>query len=358
MHDRFTALSALAAIAIAVLVLPRAIHTDDLEVIRAAIDLDYAALWTEPFRDLYYRPLTSTIVKVGIDTAGANPVLRAVQAALILVSLGLFIRIARDLAGPARLIGALCLCAAPFTFVAVAPFGVGIGDSLVGLALLICILESRRPLVLLAATVMALAAKESGLVVAVFSAAECLRRRRYAFAGLAAALAVGYLVAHAVMVEARPYILRTGYLTEMLSVAEQSQRFGDDPLGLRIYTAAANLLSVFLYIPYQGQLRITPAIAAYAVVTAGTAGITVHYMLREGRYRHLWPLLAVIPANAVLGFAYARPRIMFAAYVVIAVLFGSAVDDLWRRSRRLAIVALIAWIGVFAATVYRLSRMP
>lgn len=362
--DRWSACAAVAALAIAVAVLPRAVHSDDLEVIRAVSGDSYAELWTAPFRGVYYRPLTSTIVKLGVDAGDANRVLRITGALLIAASLWVFLLVARRLAGPARLTGALCLLAAPFTFVAVAPFGVGAGDSIVGLALLIAVRESqahpqRPPWILLLAAVVALAAKESGLVVAAYATAECLRRRRFAFAALAAAIAAGYLIAHVQMIESRPYILRTGYLFDMLSVSEQRQRFGDAPLPLRMWTAAANLMSALCYLPVQGQLRWSPAIGALAVVTTGSAALCARYLWRHSARGQWWPLLCTLPANAAIGFAYARPRVMFAAYVAIAVLLACAVDERWRAGgRRLVTIALLAWIAVFASTLARLLQMP
>lgn len=262
--DRWTSLAALAALAVAALMLPIGIHSDDLEVVRFASAADYGELWTAPFRDLYYRPLVSTLVKIGADTVGVNPLLRAAHAALVIATAWMFAATTRDLVGPARLSGSLCLLAAPFTFVAIAPFGVGIGDSIAGVALLGCVRESLRDeprlWVWLIAIAVALAAKESGLVVAVYGAAEALRRRRFVQVAIVAAIAGAYLAAHVATVEARPYILHTGYGFDMLSVAEQQQRFGDRPLLLRVYTAASNLIAALLYVPYKGQLAITPAI--------------------------------------------------------------------------------------------------
>lgn len=362
--DRWSALAALATGAVAALVSLRRVHTDDLEVIRAVVEVGYAELWTEPFRDLYYRPLTSTVVKLGVDTVGANALLRIAGALLVAASAWMLAAVAREQVGPARLGGVLCLLAAPFTFVAVAPFGVGIGDSIVGLALLVAIRDSqigarRAPWVSIAAVAVALAAKESGLVVAAYVMAEHARRRQLAFTALVASLAGTYLIAHAAMVEPRPYILRTGYLFDMLSVAEQRQRFADQPLPLRLYNAAANFFSALCYLPYQGQLRLSPSIAGFAAVTGGTAVLVGAFALRSGERGRWWPLLATIPANAALGFAYARPRIMFVGYVAIAVLLALALDHRWRRgSRRLVAAALVSWAAVLVSTLARLAQMP
>jgi hypothetical protein len=343
--DRWTSLAALAALAVAALMLPIGIHSDDLEVVRFASAADYGELWTAPFRDLYYRPLVSTLVKIGADTVGVNPLLRAAHAALVIATAWMFAATTRDLVGPARLSGSLCLLAAPFTFVAIAPFGVGIGDSIAGVALLGCVRESLRDeprlWVWLIAIAVALAAKESGLVVAVYGAAEALRRRRFV---------------QVAIVEARPYILHTGYGFDMLTVVEQQQRFGDQPLPLRVYTAASNLIAALLYVPYKGQLAITPAIVAFTALTAGTTAIAA--VFAAPRWRRWWPLFAVLPANAAIGFAYARPRIMFAAYVGIAVVFASAIDHLWRRGRRrVVIAALAAWVAALASALARLVKL-
>lgn len=358
--DRWTSLAALAALAVAALMLPIGIHSDDLEVVRFASAADYGELWTAPFRDLYYRPLVSTLVKIGADTVGVNPLLRAAHAALVIATAWMFAATTRDLVGPARLSGSLCLLAAPFTFVAIAPFGVGIGDSIAGVALLGCVRESLRDeprlWVWLIAIAVALAAKESGLVVAVYGAAEALRRRRFVQVAIVAAIAGAYLAAHVATVEARPYILHTGYGFDMLSVAEQQQRFGDRPLLLRVYTAASNLIAALLYVPYKGQLAITPAIVAFTALTAGTTAIAA--VFAAPRWRRWWPLFAVLPANAAIGFAYARPRIMFAAYVGIAVVFASAIDHLWRRGRRrVVIAALAAWVAALASALARLVKL-
>ncbi len=353
----------LSTAAVAILVLPRAIHTDDLEVIGFAVDAGYGEIWSAPFRELYYRPLVVSIVKLGLDTIGANLLLRIVQALLIAGSLYVYALIARPMVGPARLAGGLCLLAAPFTFVSVAPFGVGIADSIVGLALLVCIRDSKqrdqeRPWVLLAATLVALAAKESGLVVAAYAAAECLRRRQLAFVAAAVAITGLYIIAREAMVDSRLYVLRTGYLFEMYSVAEQRLQFGSDPLALRAYTAVANFTSVLTYLPFQGQLRLTPSIAAFAVGITTTAVVTGRYLIRTREYRQSWALLLLLPCNAALGFAYARPRIMFVAYVGIAVLLACAIDDMWRkRERVLAALVTLEWVAMLASTLSRLSRM-
>lgn len=348
--------------------LPIGLHPDDVEVMEILPASSWREVWTSPFKGMFYRPLTVSLTKLSTDACGATALpLRVLQGVLIVATLVLFGRaLPRRTSDVARAMGTLCLLASPLTFVSMTPFAVGVSDTLVALAFLGCVHLSERRAperwALVGMTALAIAAvlaKESGVLVPLYVAAVSLRERRVGTALGMLALVGLYIALRSTMVTAQPVAFSTGFWTEMLRPAELASRFGASLHWLYAYNVVSNASSALFYVPERGQFRLTGAtVLAVIVLTTTTFVWLRHVMASDARARHL-PLVAVIPLNALLGFTYVRARVMFVAYVAVALLFTPAFDALWRRDprstgRKLAVFVLVGWLAVFGWTLVRL----
>lgn len=344
----------LATLAIVALQLRLGLHADDRVVLDGAA-ASYREIWTAPFLDRFYRPLVVALVKLSREGFGAVALpLRLIAGVLIVATVAGVARLPP--VGEGRPVAALIALASPLTFVAVAPFAVGIGDLAVGLAFVAAVHLCREPgggrdVALCAVVALALAAKESGLLVAAFGAIEQVRRRRLATATALGLLSLGYLALHATAAPPRATAFATGFLFDALSPAEQTARFGDPPLALYLYNVAASAVSLALYLPVNGQLRWSPSLAFLVPTCALTAWVAARWLARNAR-DHLG-LSAVILLNPLFGFMYVRPRVLFVAQLAVAVAVGCALPDL-PRGTRIALIAL--WLVTLAGTLVRLAH--
>ena len=354
------------------LVLPLGLHRDDVGVMEFVSHSSYGDVWSSPFMDLFYRPLVVTIAKLGSDAFGPGPLpLRIVQGILVAVSVFTFIELFRaPVSSFARSIGGMCLLASPMTFVTVTPFAVGVADTIVLLMFLASArfaLASNEPdaktdIWLLCISLVAVLAKESGLLVVAFCFLERARRRRWAASIVLLCLAGAYLGLRSAFVHVEPFAFESGFFFDMYSNAELRARFGDFPYLFYAYNVVGNLTSALCGLPVKGQLHLTPLFAFLFAVLALTSFLTGRYLLRSRSLRQYAPFLAIIVFNALLGYMYVRARIMFVSYAVIAVLFTVTLDDLWRRPQRLlglsgrtvAVAIALLWLGVWVTSIARL----
>jgi hypothetical protein len=325
-------------------------HSDDLAILEAASG--YGDAWTTPFLDRFYRPIVVTIVQLARDLFGESAIpLRVLQGLLIAGSIHVAATLTERLAVEARRLGALILLASPLTFVAITPFAVGIGDLIVGLCFLFAIracLANRVSIGLVGLSLIAILSKESGLLVALYCGCELARRRRFMLAASLAALAIGYVIVRSLLVAHAGAEFSTGYFFDLYTPAQLDVVFADS-WRLRVYNVIANLADALVGVPEKGVLQLSwhallliPAMAATSMVA-----------LRRAR-EHL-SLVAVVIANALIGFAYVRPRMMFLAGFAIAVLAMFSVDDLLRADRRKLVLVLAAlWVCVLAHSLARL----
>ncbi len=344
------------------LLLPMGLHTDDIGIIEGASAMGYSELWTSPFMGLFYRPVVVTLVKASQDLFGqvALP-LRVLQGVLVAATVAYAGRLLRPRVSELGTWAAtLCLLASPFLFIGVTTFAVGIADLMVGLCLLLAVRvvgEDERLTWQGGAKLMGLAAfavlsKESGLLVAAYGFFAAARRRHFLLAGGMAVLAVSYLAIRAAFVESQAFAFSTGYMDAMYSPSELQARFGANPLSIYAYNVAANFLSVVFWVPHEGQLDLPLARAPMVVLTFGTALVVGWYLFQPGVARGKAELLLLVPLNALLGYMYVRPRIMYVAYLMVALLLGEGVDKLWRKprhllgipSRPLLVVLLALWV--------------
>ncbi len=359
--------------------LPIGLHPDDVAVMRTLPAASYSEVWTSPFKDLFYRPLTVSLVKVSTDAFGAVAwPLRVLQGGLLVATMALFLRTLRSGTSPAaRATGALCLLASPMTFVSMTPFALGVSDTIVALAFIGCVaISAQRPMggrsmfAAVTLSLVALLAKESGVLVPVYvAAASCLPRPDHpdsrphwrAALGLLV-LVLGYLALRNSLVAGRKVAFATGFMTEMLRPEQLLERFGDSLHQLYGYNVLANLGTALIYVPERGQFRLTALSVVVAIAFTATTLLWLRFVRASSeRFRYL-PLAAVIPANAALGFMYVRSRVMFVAYVAVALLLTPAIDDLWRRKqrvlgvsgRRVVVATGAAWLVVFVTSLVRL----
>jgi hypothetical protein len=369
--------AALLAVATAVFVVMQlsiGLHPDDRAIIDDVVHGGYGEIWTSTFLGRFYRPVVVTLVKLCLDLCGEVVLpLRLLNGLLIAAMVLLLVRLFAATAGRfARLAAGLCLLASPMTFVSITQFAVGTGDLIAGLMFLLCVElchrdpELRRPaapLRLVGFALVALLSKESGLLVAAYASFEGLRRRRWWTAAALATLMLGYLALRGAVIEQRLFSFPTGFLGRMYSIEELQRSFGASPRGLYLYNVAASLLSVVVYVPVHGQFRFAANLLLLAPTFALTAFAVARFLVVTRTWRTHLPLLGVIAMNAALGYMYVRPRIMFVAYLAIAILWLLALDDLWRRPQRLlgiagrgfAVGVVALWLAVLANTLARLA---
>lgn len=351
------------------------LHSDDVGIIKLASEHGYSDVWTSPMMRFFYRPIVVTLVKLSSEFF-ASPALplRALQGALIAACVLSLVTLFRPRPGTlATTLGGLCLLASPFTFVAVGPFAVGIADSIVALALLLCVRLSFREqatqasqasAVFVLLSLVAVLSKESGLLVVAFCVLESVRRRKLVAIAALLALGVGYLALRAEFVESRSFVFRAGLGFAMLKPAELQARFGESPYGFYVYNVVASEVSLLTYLPKHGQFRLSPPLGLLAVTTCLTTFLTARYVVLSAVYRRYASLLLLIPLNALFGYAYVRERIMFVGATVIAVFFMLAVDDLSNRrqtvlggdSRWWVRAAIVAWLAVLVSSLVRVWR--
>jgi len=367
-------LSAAAAAFIACL-LPLGLDRDDIAVMNFTSHTSYSEIWSTPFRDLYYRPIVVTITKLSTDLFGASAVpLRVLQGILIATSLGIATTMFRkDTSSTIRTILGLCLLASPMTFISVAQFGVGIADGIVLVAFLAAAKwsfgttdsDASTGIYFVFLSLIAILAKESGLLVVAFCLLEQLRRRQWRTALVLLGLAGGYLVLRMALVETEPYPLSSGFMLDMHSRTALQMRFGDSPILFYLYNVLANLCTVFVYVPERGQFHLTVLIAFFSVAFVYTSIITTTYVVRTRAWRRHAPLIAIILLNAVIGYSYVRSRVMFVGYAALTLLFVMAVDDIRKRqqpvlgipARHVPTIALVLWLAMWITTMCRLWRM-
>jgi len=362
----------LATATVVVLLLPLGLHPDDVGVMQFVSQHGYGDVWTTPFMRLFYRPLVVTIAKLGTDLFGPGALpLRVLQGALVSAIILSFVGLLRESAGRfARSAGGLCLLASPLVFVTVTPFAVGVADTIVLLSFLIAVRlalvqQGSEPGTLwsfIGLSIVAVLAKESGVLVVAFCVAESVRRRAWAASTALLALGGAYLAVRSSFVHVQPYGFKTGFLLGMYGPRELRSMFGESPYLFYLYNVACNLSSALFYIPVKGQLRVSLRIAVVAVVVTATSLVAMRQLVRSGEYRRWMPLLGVLFLNAVLGYLYVRARIMFVGYAVIAIFFVRAMDDLWKRpqqllglsGRSIAVTLWLSWIGLWVAVIVRL----
>lgn len=335
--------------------LPIGPHPDDVEVMRVLGDTSWGEVWSMPFKGLFYRPLTVSVTKLSVDLFGLSVLpLRLLQGGLIAITMALFSRAIRtageQVGDEARAAAMLIVLASPMTFVAMTPFAVGVSDTLVAIAFLACVIAAHRDrrfvAVALALSLLAMLAKESGVLVAVYAAVVLARRKRLGGAAAMVAAVSVYVVARSQLVASRAVAFSTGFFTEMLAPEDLLRRFGDAMHELYAYNVVANASTVLVFLPERGQFHITGLTLLLVPVFVATTAVWSR--------RTSWPLLAVVGANACLGYAYVRTRIMFVAYVAIGLMFAPAFDALWRERRRLAWALVGAWLVVLATSLWRL----
>jgi hypothetical protein len=352
--------------------LPIGLHPDDVAVVKALPSASWGEVWTSPFKGLFYRPVTVSLTKLSTDVFGATAwPLRLLQGGLIAATIALFAAtVRRTTSEVARGVGMLCLLASPMTFVSMTPFAVGVSDTIVAICFIACVrglrdeeLSRRRVLAVAALSAIAVLAKESGVLVPVYVAILCGLRRQWTSASVMAAAAALYVALRSTMVQAHDVAFSTGFVTELLSPAQLTERFGGAYHWLYAYNVVCNLSTALIYIPERGYFRWTGLTLVAALVFALTTAIWLRHVVSSGTPRRYVALMAVIPVNAILGYTYVRTRVMFVAYVAVALLFTPAVDDLWRRQQRilgvsgraLAICAIVGWVVVLVTSLARLT---
>lgn len=145
---------------------------------------------------------------------------------------------------------------------------------------------------------------------------------------------------------------------------------GKSGLPYYLYTMFAQFLSLFTSQPTFGAFTLSPnfLLKVFRVLLLPLSTLLLVVPFKTTLSQHRWPWLlsgAVILANSVLSFSYARPRIMMVASVCYAILFGISFHAIWKQSsaswiRLISIIVIMGWVvhfGSVAARVIKVSTL-
>jgi hypothetical protein len=335
----------------------------------------------------FLRPLIHPQTKLVLEVARGHEfaAFRAVQIVQVFAAFWLFARALRVRTWPAvagALVG-IAVFSGSHTFATLVREGYPINTyltvTLCGLVALNILTEERSrrwtDAVVIAAFVLAVGTIENGLLIWVAVGAGMLAGYRGVSRGGVAALTVltvGYFVLRfAVLDIGTPNLLErsSGFWFERLEPAQLVERFGANPLPLYAYNVASALSTVLFGEPRNGLLVLGRAVVDGSLrpwmildVLSGTAAtlligwyawsLTWRRSTREwtGGQRLLAVAAAVVVANAVMRYAYAKDEIMtpsgpfFAAAVAVSIagLAQSAPRAAWARAVAVVLVAVAA----------------
>jgi hypothetical protein len=182
------------------------------------------------------------------------------------------------------------------------------------------------------------AAKENGLAIAVGLAVFLAVAGRHAAAVAIAAAGAVYIIARMfvlpIYVVANPFIGSSGFLLDWYDADELAVKFGAHPYPFYLWNIVAQTSYVLIGEPVEGQINFANLNELGFVVAIASIllRLSILAMLANAWRAIPRPLLAgatmMILANAVISFPYARARTMIVGDIAFAVLGGLAITHL------------------------------
>jgi hypothetical protein len=345
----------------------------------------YLALLTKPSAytpgvfeaSFAYRPLMAVLSRLAVTSFGVEAVYyRAFHLGLLLVALAALLAVGRRLewSGPATVAALLYFAATPFTsnsFFWWADLGSLLMSAcyLAGLCLFLTPRASSATLgaAWIGLPLLALGSKESGVIVCALLAAIAAMRRQWSLVAVQVAIVLAFVAVRSrvvgVLTVPSPFLSSSGFLLGFYDRHELEGMFGRAPALFYAYNVAAQLVTVFVRQPLNGQLVLTPRSLAVSAAYIFSSALVIGFVIRHRRRPIVWILLGTLVVNAAVSAAYARDRVLSFSGCAYAVLLGLAVTGLAElelapaRRRAVVTVVLATWAGLFAFQLAKVRRL-